>query len=78
MAVAIRLTRTGAKDQPSYRIVVAEKASKRDGKYLEMLGYFNPRANPKVVIKMERYEHWLKVGAQPTEAVRRLVNEVAA
>lgn len=79
MAVAIRLTRTGCKDQPSFRIVVIEKSKKRDGKYIEKIGYFNPTLKPpKIHINKERYEYWLKFGAKPTDAVRKLINESAA
>jgi len=74
MAVKIRLNRTGAKNQPSFRIVVADSSVKRDGKYLEIIGHFDPKTDPKkLVIDQERYQYWLKVGAQPTEAVRKLV-----
>ena len=74
MAVKIRLTRTGAKNQPSFRIVVADAKVKRDGKHLEIIGYLDPKTDPqKLVVDKERYHYWLKLGAQPTEAVRKLV-----
>ena len=66
----IRLTRVGAKKQPSYRIVVADSRSPRDGRFVENIGYYNPRTEPPTVeIKQERALHWLLRGAQPTEAV---------
>ena len=69
----IRLRRVGAKKQPSYRIVVAEKTAPRDGKFLEVVGFYNPRTEPETVnIKEERVLHWLSVGAQPSDAVARI------
>ena len=70
----IRLRRVGAKKQPSYRIVVAELTSPRDGKFVEVIGFYNPRTEPETVtIKEERALHWLSVGAQPSDAVARLL-----
>lgn len=72
--VRIRLRRVGAKKQPSYRIVVADSESPRDGRFIENIGYFNPRTEPETVeIKADRALHWLSVGAQPSDAVRRLL-----
>lgn len=72
--LAISLMRTGAKKKPSYRIVVKEKRSKRDGSYLENLGTYNPTRQPaEVKLKLERVRHWITNGAQPTETVRRLI-----
>ena len=72
--LAISLMRTGAKKRPSYRIVVKEKRSKRDGAYLENLGTYNPTRQPaEINLKMERVRHWITIGAQPTETVRRLI-----
>jgi small subunit ribosomal protein S16 len=69
----IRLRRVGAKKQPSYRIVVAEKTAPRDGKFVEVVGFYNPRTEPETVtIKEERVMHWLSVGAQPSDAVARI------
>jgi len=69
----IRLRRVGAKKQPSYRIVIAEKTAPRDGKFLEVVGFYNPRTEPETVtIKEERVMHWLSVGAQPSDAVARI------
>jgi small subunit ribosomal protein S16 len=72
----IRLSRTGKKRQPSYRVVVAEKESKRDGRVVERIGHYNPLPNPAVYeIKEDRALYWLSVGAQPSDAVRVLLNK---
>ncbi len=72
--LAIRLMRMGAKKRPSYRIVVKEKLSKRDGACLENLGFYNPTQNPaELRLDGERAQYWLEKGAQPTETVRRLI-----
>jgi small subunit ribosomal protein S16 len=64
----------GAKGKPFYRIVVKEKRSKRDGKYLENVGTYNPMGETmKVELKHDRIQHWLSVGAQPTETVASLI-----
>jgi len=69
----IRLRRVGAKKQPSYRIVIAEKTAPRNGKFLEVVGFYNPRTEPETVtIKEERVLHWLSVGAQPSDSVARI------
>lgn len=73
--VRIRLRRVGAKKQPSYRIVVADRRSPRDGRFIETIGHYNPRTEPETVNYDEgRALYWLSVGAQPTEAVHRLLN----
>lgn len=65
--VRIRLRRTGLKNQPTYRVVVADKESPRDGRFLEIIGSYNPRTNPTTVdIKEERVYEWMKNGAQPS------------
>ena len=70
----IRLSRRGKKRQPSYRVVVTEAKFKRDGRYVERIGWFNPLTDPETyVIEEERALYWLSVGAQPTEAVARLL-----
>lgn len=70
----IRLTRRGKKRQPIYRVVVMESGSKRDGRYVDNLGIYNPLTNPETVsIKEDRALYWLSVGAQPTDPVRRLL-----
>ena len=66
--------RTGAKKKPSYRIVVKEKRSKRDGAYLENLGTYSPtRPSGDVNLNLERVRYWINKGAQPTETVNRLI-----
>jgi small subunit ribosomal protein S16 len=68
------LRRTGAKKQPSYRLVVAESTAPRDGTFLEILGHYNPLTEPTTfVIKEDRVKAWLDQGAQPTERVARLL-----
>jgi small subunit ribosomal protein S16 len=72
--VKIRLRRVGAKKQPSFRVVVADSRSPRDGRFIEIIGFYNPRTEPETVnIEEERALHWLSVGAQPTEAAGRLL-----
>lgn len=72
--VRIRLRRVGAKKQPSYRIVVADKDAPRDGRFIENIGFFNPRTEPETVeLDADRALYWLSVGAQPSEAVARLL-----
>ena len=71
----IRLRRTGAKKQPSYRVVVAESTSPRDGTFFEILGHYNPLTEPTtLVIKEDRVKDWLSRGAQPTDRVARLLS----
>ncbi|MBV9959386.1 MAG: 30S ribosomal protein S16 [Acidobacteria bacterium] len=70
--------RMGAKKRPSYRIVVKEKLSKRDGAYLENIGTYDPTREPAAVnLNLERAQYWLGKGAQPTETVRRLIKNSA-
>ena len=72
----IRLTRTGAKKQSSYRIVVIERERARDGRFVEILGHYNARRNPpEVVFKRDRLEYWLGRGAQPSETVRSFLKK---
>jgi small subunit ribosomal protein S16 len=72
--VKLRLTRVGKKKQPSYRLVAAPSRSPRDGRFIEILGHYNPLTNPPtVVFKEERIIHWLKDGAQPSDSVRQLL-----
>lgn len=71
--VRIRLRRTGLKGQPSYRIVVADKESPRDGRFLEVLGLYNPRTEPSTFeVDEARVYDWLSKGAQPSESVAQL------
>ena len=75
--VKIRLTRTGKRNQPNYRVVVVEARSKRDGKYIESLGHFNPLPNPpEININKKRYQYWVAKGAQPTKTVAKLLSKV--
>ena len=67
----IRLARTGARKKPNYRVVVIDKARARDGRFVEIVGYYDPRKTPVVIsLKTERVEYWLGKGAQPSETVR--------
>lgn len=71
--VKIRLRRMGAKGQPTYRIVAADKESPRDGRFLEILGSYNPRTVPAtILVKEDRVYHWMSQGAQPSDSVARL------
>lgn len=73
MAVRIRLKRMGARNQPFYRIVVADARAARDGRYVEAIGYYNPLREPaEIRVDAERAILWLSRGAQPSEAVREL------
>jgi len=72
----IRLARFGAKKKPFYRVVVIEKERARNGRSLEVLGHYNPLANPaQVVLKHERVQYWTKNGAQLSDTVKRLVEQ---
>ncbi len=72
----IRLTRTGKKKQASYRVVVTDINAKRDGRIVERIGNYNPRTEPlEYVIQEDRALHWLSVGAQPSDAVKRLLEK---
>jgi len=74
VSVKIRLRRTGAKKQPSYRFVVADSRSPRDGRFLEIVGHYNPRRTPiELVIDEEKVKRWLGNGAQPSDTVARLL-----
>ncbi len=74
MATKIRLTRLGKKKQATYRVVVMDSRKPRDGKYIEQLGFYDPRQNPSIVeIDNERALHWLHTGAQPTERAQKLL-----
>jgi len=72
--LAIKLMRTGAKKRPSYRVVVKEKQSKRDGAYLENVGTYNPTREPaEIKLDMDRVRYWIGKGARPTDTVGRLI-----
>ena len=72
--VKIRLTRTGAKKAPCYRVVVADSRYPRDGRFIEEIGYFNPRSD-ELKIDAEKAQTWIKNGAQPTDTVRGLLKK---
>ncbi|HRQ32553.1 MAG TPA: 30S ribosomal protein S16, partial [Anaerolineales bacterium] len=75
--VRIRLRRIGLKGQPTYRVVAADKESPRDGRFLEILGFYNPRTEPSTVhLKEDRVFHWMKNGARPTESVEQVFKSV--
>lgn len=75
--VRIRLRRTGKTKQPSYRLVVADSRAPRDGKFIEIIGHYNPVQQPKVlVVKNDRARYWLSIGAQPSDTALRLLKQV--
>ncbi len=74
MAVRLRLMRMGKKKQPTYRLVAADGRSPRNGRFIEILGTYQPRRDPSVIqVDNERAVHWLRHGAQPSETVRKLL-----
>ena len=74
--VKIRLRRTGSKNKPSYRLVVADSRAPRDGAFIDIIGHYNPLTDPEtVVIDEEKAKHWLKQGAQPTDTAARLLTK---
>ena len=76
MATKIRLKRMGAKNNPFYRVVIADSRSPRDGKVIEEIGYYNPVKQPaEIQVDEERALYWLKTGAQPSETVRALLKK---
>ena len=76
MAVKIRLLRMGKIRNPQYRIVVADSRTKRDGRAIEYVGIYQPKEDPSIIqVKSERVQYWLSVGAQPSEAVQRLLEK---
>ena len=74
MAVKMRLRRMGAKKAPTYRVIVADSRSPRDGRFIEEIGYFNPRSD-ELKIDADKAKVWLKNGAQPTDTVRALLKK---
>ena len=79
--VTIRLARHGAKKNPFYHITVADRAAKRDGRFVERVGFYNPvarGAEEELRIDLERVDHWLGVGAQPSEMVTKLIKRARA
>ena len=76
MAVRIRLTRVGAKKQPSYRVVVADARSARDSRAIETIGHYNPRTEPiELVVDADKAKAWLAKGAEPSDTVSRLFKQ---
>lgn len=72
--LTIRMRRTGSKKRPFFRVVVSEARSKKEGEFIEVLGFYNPRTKPAVVeIDKERIAHWIKQGARPSDSVRTLL-----
>lgn len=77
--VRIRLRRVGLKHQPSYRIIAADKEAPRDGRFLEILGFYNPRTNPSTIdLKEDRLFDWMSKGAQPSDSVVQLLKSIGA
>jgi small subunit ribosomal protein S16 len=78
MAVKIRLARMGAKKRPYYRVVVADQEAKRDGRFLEIIGTYDPNQDPaEVQIKQDRLQDWLEKGALPTDTVASLIKRLS-
>ena len=76
MAVRIRLNRMGAKKRPFYRLVVADSRSPRDGRFLEIIGHYNPIAEPaEIVVDKDKAQDWLNKGAQPSESVKKIFKQ---
>lgn len=74
--VRIRLRRMGAKKKPTYRIVVTDQRTPRDGRFIEIIGFYDPRTEPETVeVKTDRAGYWLGVGAQPSESVTQLLTK---
>mgnify|MGYP001792316358 CR=1 FL=1 len=76
MAVSIRLRREGAKNRPYYKVVVTDKRSPRDGKFIEIVGHYDPKKpDHNSGLKLDRVEHWISRGAQPSDTVRSLIKK---
>jgi small subunit ribosomal protein S16 len=79
VAVHIRLRRTGTTRKPAYRVVVADSRAARDGKFIEVLGHYNPLTNPPTIkIEVEKAQAWIKKGAQPSNTVKTLLARASA
>jgi small subunit ribosomal protein S16 len=77
MAVAIRLRREGALNRPYFKVVVTDKRSPRDGKFIEIVGTYDPKkAGQNSTLKLDRIEHWISKGAQPSDTVRSLIKKI--
>ena len=76
MSVSLRMSRHGQKKRPFYRIVAAQTSAARDGRYLEVVGTYNPMVNPAITtIKEDRIKHWVATGAKPSQLVRSLIKK---
>jgi small subunit ribosomal protein S16 len=74
LAVAIRLTRVGARNNPIWRVVAADKRSPRDGRFIEVLGHYNPQTEPSTIeLDEDKLRGWIQQGAQPSATVKRLM-----
>ncbi len=79
MAVHIRLRRTGTTRKPAYRVVVADSRAARDGRFIEIIGHYNPLSHPPVIkIELEKAQAWIKKGAQPSNTVKNLLARAGA
>lgn len=79
MAARIRLARVGSKKNPIYRVVVADSRSPRDGRFIEIVGRYNPQTDPStIVLDEEKINDWIAKGAQPTDSVKRLLKASSA
>ena len=77
--LVIRLRRAGSKNRPFFRVVVTEGKTARDGRFVEVVGHYNPRTKPEtLVLDQERVAHWIKVGALPSDTVRTLIDRMPA
>ena len=77
--LVIRLRRAGSKNRPFFRVVVTEGKSARDGRFVEVLGHYNPRTKPEtLVLNQDRVAHWMKNGATPSDTVRTLIDRMPA
>jgi len=75
MATRIRLARVGSKKNPIYRVVVADQRSPRDGRFIEIVGRYNPQTDPSTIdLDTDKIQAWIDKGAQPSDSVRRLLN----
>ena len=77
--LVIRLRRAGSKGRPFFRVVVTEAKTAREGRFVEVVGHYNPRTKPEtLVLDQDRVAHWMKVGAQPSDTVRTLIDRMPA
>lgn len=73
--LVLRLSRTGKQNQPAYRIVVAEHSAPVGSRFVEIIGYYNPSEGKKINFKMDRVEHWVKMGAKPSQSLASLLKK---